>query len=199
MANLNTTTTYTSSTGLTTALVQDYFNANSAPAFDSVRASATVQFLAETALQNGASGTSISIPVFSVRAEAFAPVRVMSLNVANIVFAGTAAATATLSVATAVQTTPATIAITGPQLSPSANPTTNSGAVSLVTAGGTGTNVLAPAQFLTTTLAATSTTPMVVKPGQTLYIKITTAGTTSADLTVTGTLKFYLMGNALPL
>ncbi len=200
MANLNTTATYTSSSGLTTAIVQDYYNFVSTPAFDGIRSSATVQFSAETALQNGTSGTTLSIPLFTVRAEAFAAIRLMTINVANIVFAGSAAATATLSVATAVQALPAAgLAITGPQLSPNAVPTSNSGAVSLVTAGGTGTNVLSPAQFLTTTLAATSTTPMIVKPGQAVYLKIATGGTTSSDLTVSGSLKFFLMGDALPL
>lgn len=199
MANLNSTNTFTSSTALTTAIVNDYFSVTDVPALDAIKASAVVSFAAETALQNGASGTSISIPLFSSRDTYFAPTRFVVVYNTAVVFAGTAAATATLGATLAIANTPTTLAITGPQLSPSVDPTISSALTSLVTAGGTGTNVMSASQFINATAALTSTNAMVVAPGKTLYLKFTTGGTTSANLTVTGTFKVYVCGDILPL
>lgn len=237
MANVNTVSSYTSSTGLSTATVTEYFNESNIHVMDSLKAVCLLTMAAETGFQSTTAKT-MSVPLFSVRAETFIPTKYMVELVGVGSFpAGTDKATASLSWQLATAAIPTTLAIGGsassgftPVISTtlinaasaaalaqvtSATPfvaASSGGAVTtalslgpnpvqntLITAASTvGTSVPATVdQFYQGQIALTSTNKTVVVPGKTLYINITTGGTIStADLTVTGSWRFYIYGNS---
>jgi hypothetical protein len=202
MANFNTVSTYSSTTALTTATVTDFFVTTNVPSCDAVKSVVQVTMAAETGLITSSNtAASLCIPLFSVRSMKFIPTKIISLFGTTFSFAGIDAATATLGMALGIATTPATLAIcgSGQGITPTTNPTAISGLASLVTAGGTGVNVLAANQELITTPALTSTNAMVVVPGNTLYLKLTTGGAlTNVNLTCTGSFKFIVCGTDIP-
>lgn len=198
MANIDSVATYTSSTGLTTASVASLFNVSDVHNFEATKAECLVTMAAETGLQlNATTGATIYVPLFSVKSGTFLPTRLIAQRQVAVTFGGTDAATATLGAAIAVGTTPSSGAVMGGTANtPIITATNTSSLVSLVTAGGTGTNVMAAGQFINTTLALTSTNAMTVKPGQTAYLALTVGGTlTTANLTVTGAFRFFVAGD----
>ncbi len=212
MSNVNSVTTYTSSTGLSTATVTDYFNDSNTHIMDSLKAVCLVNMLAETGFQATGTGRSMSIPLFAVRAESFIPTKyLVELAAVGSFPAGTEKATATLVWQLATAAIPTTLALGGnstsgftPVITSTVmNPIVAASATAvapntLITAASTvGTSVPATVdQNYQGIMVLTSTTKSIVLPGKALYINLTTGGTIStADLTVTGSWRFYIYGN----
>lgn len=198
MANLNTNTTYTSSTGLTTANVAEYFSPSNSPSFGSLKAHALVTFAAETLLNPAGTAVLLNIPLFSLKAHSFAPISVITECVTALTQGGTSTST-TLVQALAVAATPATVGITT-----GTTPTTINQVGVYATASAlvgriatTGTAIHATQQFQTDPVIFTSTTPTIVMPGQTLYLRFTPSGTLTTSTTYTGVYKFYILGDVM--
>lgn len=114
MANVNTVSSYTASSGLTTATVTEYFTESNAPTFESLKAVALVTCAAETAFSLGAAVKTMSIPLFSQQAGTFIPTRVIwELVTVGSFPAGTDKATASLGWTLATAATPTTLALGG--------------------------------------------------------------------------------------
>lgn len=210
MANVNTVSSYTASSGLTTATVTEYFTESNAPTFESLKAVALVTCALETAFSLSAAVKTISIPLFSQQAGTFIPTRVIwELVTVGSFPTGTDKATASLGWTLATAATPTTLALGGgtgsvtPLISTTAltavvaTGTVYNGSTLITAASTVGTSVPTTVdQFVSSQVTATSTNTMVVKPGKTCYLNITSGGTiTTADLTCTGAWRFYILGN----
>ncbi len=198
--NINTISTYSSTSGLTTAVVTDFFTVNDVPNYAAVKATCLVTMAAETLINTSGTGVHFSIPLFSVVANTFAPVTVICECIAPLTQGGSAQST-TLTQSLSVAPTPSTLAITNLTLTGSTATINATGTTRGTTIVGTvataGTATLSAGQFQTDPMNATSTTAMVVKPGFTLYLSFFPTGTLTSGSTYTGTYKYYLLGDTM--
>lgn len=192
MSNVNSISTYTSSTNKTTAVVQTFFGPHDVPNYQAVTAVATVTWAAETLMNPSGTAVALNIPLFSVGANTYGPSSWITQSIVALTQGGTSTST-TLTpnlITTATPTTALAITtgVTGHTII-SAN---------LTALATTGTATWMAGQWKSEVIALTGTTPNVVKPGETLYAKfLITAGSTTTSTTFTGVHKFVLSGNML--
>ncbi len=199
MANVNTTSTYLSSTGLTTAVVTDFFPDTDVPNFGSIRCVASVKMLLETALNPSGTAVRLNIPLFSVKGSGFAPIQLIQECVTTLTQTGTSTSTnliASLSIAATPSTALAITTGTTNNLILNATGTTRAitGVGSIAV---TGTAVLAAGQIQTDPINLVSTARMVVLPGSTLYLNLVPSGTLTTSTIYNGHYKFYVVGSTM--